>query len=158
MESQDDQFASLLPRLAQLNAVVNRGRVYERATTEAGVSLERPAMGALVLIALADRPLRIGEIATRMQVAGPHATRQVQALEQRGLVHRIADPLDQRVRLIEPTAGGREVSERYTRSVFGWFAEAMTDWSQEDRQDLVRLLGRAVDDLTAKLADEDRPG
>ncbi|WP_455711655.1 MarR family transcriptional regulator [Streptomyces griseoluteus] len=57
---------------------------------------------------MADRPLLIGQIAERMQVVGPHVTRQVQSLERRGLVHRVSAPHDRRAGLIEPTReGGR---------------------------------------------------
>lgn len=95
-----------LPRLARLSNAVSRGRVAERAAEEAGLSRDRPAIGVLLALHAADGPLRVGEIADRLQLAGPHITRQVQALERRGLVHRIEDPYDKRARLIEATPKG----------------------------------------------------
>ncbi|RNG26714.1 MarR family winged helix-turn-helix transcriptional regulator [Streptomyces botrytidirepellens] len=154
----DDLLAELLPRLTQLSNVLNRGRMYEQAAAAAGISLERPAMAVLGILKTAGRPLRIGEIADRMQVAGPHATRQVQGLEQRGLVHRIADPDDQRARLIDLTPEGASTADRYMRTVLGWFTGALAHWPDQDRRDLGRLLGRMVDDLTAHLSATDGPG
>ncbi|MFD5653146.1 MarR family winged helix-turn-helix transcriptional regulator [Streptomyces sp. NPDC127039] len=147
-----DGLLTALPRLTQLSAAFNRGRLTERAAEAAGLALDRPAMGVLVTLRTADQPLRIGEIADRMQVVGPHVTRQVQALEKRGLVRRVADPHDRRASLIEPTGDGLEAANRYVTSLLGWFAEALADWPRQDREDLTRLLTRLADDVTARLA------
>jgi DNA-binding MarR family transcriptional regulator len=148
----DGPLSALLPRLTQLSNVLNRGRVYERALETAGITLERPAMSVLAVLHTADRPLRIGEIADRQQVVGPHVTRQVNGLERRGLVQRVTDPLDQRARLIALTPDGTAVIERYLHTVLGWFTDALADWPEQDRQDLGRLLGRLVDDLSTQLS------
>jgi DNA-binding MarR family transcriptional regulator len=109
-------------------------------------------VGVLVSLRAAGEPLRIGEIADRMQVVGPHVTRQVQLLEKRHLVRRIADPHDRRASLIEPTGAGEEVANRYVASLLGWFAGVLADWPAQDRDDLLRLLARFADDVTARLA------
>ncbi|MFJ1645549.1 MarR family winged helix-turn-helix transcriptional regulator [Streptomyces sp. NPDC088258] len=143
---------AVMPRLTQLQSAISRGRLVERATEAADIRLDRPAMSVLLTVGLAKKPLRIGEIAQKMQVVGPHVTRLVQELERRGLVHRVTDPLDRRASLIEPTAEGSAAAERYTRSIVGWFTEAISGWSEEDRQVLGHLLGRFADDVTAHLA------
>lgn len=151
-QTQADVLA-VMPRLAQLSNALGRGRLTERAVEAAGLALlDRPAVGVLMSLHMADRPLRIGEIAERMQVVGPHVTRQVQGLERRGLVRRVADPHDRRASLIEPTAEGADAAGRYANSLVGWFTEAIADWSDQDRRDLGRLLGRLADDVTAHLA------
>lgn len=148
----DGLLAVLLPRLTQLSSVLNRSHLYERAVEAAGVTLERPAMGVLVVLHTTGEPLRVGEIAARQQVVGPHVTRQVNALERRGLVRRVTDPLDQRARLVEPTPEGAAVVGRYLETVLGFFTDALADWPERDRQELGRLLARLVDDLSARLA------
>lgn len=152
---------AMLPRLTQLSGAVNRGRLTERAMEAAGVSVDRPAMSVLVSLHVAGGPLRVGEIATRMQVVGPHITRQVNELARRGLVRRVTDPDDQRARLIEPTAEGAAATERYMRTVLGQFSDALAGWSPQDREIFGRLLARFVDDLTAHLDSfddgDDRP-
>ncbi|WP_086815480.1 MarR family winged helix-turn-helix transcriptional regulator, partial [Streptomyces cacaoi] len=140
-----------LPRLTRLSHVVTRGRLVERAMDAAGVRLDRPAMSVLITLHSAERPLRVGEIAERLQVVGPHVTRQVNGLRQRGLVHRVTDPGDQRARLVELTDEGRQAAERYLGTVLGWFVDALAHWSEEDRRDLGRLLGRFADDVVAHL-------
>ncbi|MBI0299416.1 MarR family transcriptional regulator [Streptomyces sp. PRKS01-29] len=149
----------MLPRLTQLSGAVNRGRVTERAMEATGVSVDRPAMSVLVTLHMAGAPLRVGEIAARMQVVGPHVTRQVNELARRGLVRRVTDPDDQRARLIEPTAEGAAATDRYMRTVLGWFGDALAGWSGHDREVFGRLLARFVDDLTTHLNsfDDDRP-
>ncbi len=143
---------TVLPRLLQLGTVFNRNQLVERAMDRAGISLDRPAMTVLVTLRLAPRPLRIGEIAARMQVVGPHVTRHLHELERRGLARRVADPDDQRARLVELTPEGSAAAGRYVATVFGWFTDAVADWSDEDRRTFGRLLSRFVDDLTTRLS------
>ncbi|WP_245787279.1 MarR family transcriptional regulator [Amycolatopsis saalfeldensis] len=64
---------------------------FEQALAAAGLTLERPAMTVLATLQLAGQPLRVGEIAARMQVVGLHVTRHVNGLEKRGLLTRLAD-------------------------------------------------------------------
>src|ERR1044072_4904003 len=85
---------SVLPRLMQVGNVLNRSRLIERAMEAAAVTLDRPAMSVLVTLQMAARPPRVGETAARMQVVGPHVTRQLHELERRGLTRRVPDPHD----------------------------------------------------------------
>ncbi|MEU7144868.1 MarR family transcriptional regulator [Nocardia sp. NPDC046473] len=147
--------AAVLPHLMQLSAVLNRSQLTERAMDQVGIPLDRPALTVLVTLRMAGQPLRVGEIATRMQVVGPHVTRHLHELERRGLVHRVTDPNDQRARLIELTSEGGEAAGRYLGAVLGWFTDAVADWSDEDRRVFGTLLTRFVRDVTARLADPD---
>jgi DNA-binding MarR family transcriptional regulator len=113
----------------RLGAVLNRSQLVERAMERVGIPLDRPAMTVIVTLHMAGQPLRVGEIATRMKVVGPHVTRHLHELERRGLVCRIAHPHDQRARLIELTPDG----------------SAAADWSDDDRETFGRLLTRFVD-------------
>ncbi|MET9273849.1 MarR family transcriptional regulator [Kribbella sp. NPDC003557] len=150
MTSGDD--LALLPRLVQLSTAMNRGRLAQQATEATGLALDRPAMTILLTLSMADSPLRVGEIADRMQVVGPHVTRQVQALEHRGLVRRVTDPNDRRASLIEATDTGTEAANRYTSTIVGWFREVIADWPEHDRSELGRLLGKLADDIATRLA------
>jgi DNA-binding MarR family transcriptional regulator len=146
-------------RLNQVGNAVSRGRLAERAAAAAGLSLDRPAMSVLLALHTAAKPLRIGEIAEIMQVVGPHVTRQVQELERRGLVHRIADPHDKRASLIEPTPEGTAATDRYSASMIDWFADVVGEWPEHERYELGRLLGKLADDAIERLArlDDDPP-
>ncbi|MQY26547.1 MarR family winged helix-turn-helix transcriptional regulator [Nocardia aurantia] len=151
MTSGNEALKGLLPRMAQLSSTLSRGQLFETATATAGITLERPAITILVILESAEGPMRVGEIATRMQVAGPHVTRQLNALEKRRLVRRVPDPDDQRARLITVTPEGEKLVGRYLRVIDGWFDAALTDWPDSDQRALVRLLGRFVDDLSTHL-------
>ncbi|MEU6191067.1 MarR family transcriptional regulator [Nocardia sp. NPDC047038] len=151
MSGDNDALKGLLPRMAQLSNTLGRGQLFETATAAAGITLERPAVTILVILESAGRPLRVGEIAARMQVAGPHVTRQLNGLERRRLVQRVPDPDDQRARLITLTPAGEKLIGRYLRVIDGWFDQALSGWSASDQRDLVRLLGRLVDDLSTHL-------
>ncbi|MFJ6787457.1 hypothetical protein [Streptomyces angustmyceticus] len=56
----------------------------DRADQETDLGRGRSAVGVLVTLCTAGKPLRIGEIADRMRAVGSHITRQVQTLEKRG--------------------------------------------------------------------------
>ncbi|MCA1218338.1 MarR family winged helix-turn-helix transcriptional regulator [Streptomyces sp. 8L] len=150
-----DEVLAVMPRLSQLGNAISRGRLVQHAMEAAGVTVERPAFTVLLSLHFAGEPLRIKEIADKVQVVQPHVTRQVQQLERRGLVRRIGDPDDRRVSLIEPTDEGAGAADRYARTLIGWFAGAVAHWSDQDRRDLGRLLTRLADDVTAHLADLD---
>ncbi|WP_433722428.1 MarR family winged helix-turn-helix transcriptional regulator [Nocardia sp. CA-129566] len=137
--------------MAQLSTTLGRGQLFETATATAGITLERPALTILVILESAEGPMRVGEIAARMQVAGPHVTRQLNGLERRRLVRRVPDPDDQRARLITLTPDGEKLVGRYLLVIDGWFDQALANWSEADQRDLVRLIGRLVDDLSAHL-------
>jgi DNA-binding MarR family transcriptional regulator len=156
-DTEDDRLdpSAVLPRLMQLGAVLNRSQLMERAMGRIGIPLDRPALTVLVTLHMAGQPLRVGAIAARMQVVGPHVTRHLNELQRRGLVRRAIDPYDQRARLIELTPEGGAVAGRYLQTVLGWFTDALAGWSDEDRQAFGHLLVRFVDDLTARLADLD---
>ncbi|MBB5917476.1 DNA-binding MarR family transcriptional regulator [Nocardia transvalensis] len=149
--------STVLPHVMQLSSVLNRSQLADRAMNSLGIPMDRPALTVLVTLRTAGHPLRVGEIATRMNVVGPHVTRHLNELERRGLVRRVADPHDQRARLIELTPEGGEVAGRYLSTVLGWFTDALADWSEEDRQVFGTLLTRFVGDLTTRLADLDEP-
>ncbi|SER00283.1 MarR family winged helix-turn-helix transcriptional regulator [Lentzea albida] len=146
--------AAMLPQLMRLGTVLNRSRLVERAVEHVGVQIDRPGLTVLVTLRMAGQPLRVGEIAARMQVVGPHVTRHLHELERASLVRRVVDPDDQRARLVELTDQGSGVAGRYLEAIFGWFGDAIADWSEEDRATFGRLLSRFVDDLQEHLVGE----
>ena len=155
MDVTEPDLRAVLPHLARLGTVLGRSRLVEHAMEQAGGDLDRPTISILTTLNQAGEPLRIGEIAERMRVAGPHVTRQVHLLERRGLVHRLADELDRRARRIALTPAGAGAAERYVSAVLGRLDEALRCWSAEDRSTFYRLLARFADDLAAHFAESD---
>src|SRR5436305_14529312 len=95
------ELRSVLPRLVQLGNLMNRSGLGERALKRLGVELDRPGLSIILSLHLTGKAMRVGEIAERMQVAGPHVTRHLHVLERRRLVRGLADPADRRARLVD---------------------------------------------------------
>jgi DNA-binding MarR family transcriptional regulator len=71
---------------------------------------------ALRLLARSEAPLRMGELAVRLEVVPRSATAMVDALEATGLVERRPDPLDRRSVLVCLTDAGDELLARLSRA------------------------------------------
>ena len=70
----------------------------------------------LVVLGSETRPMRLNEVAARVSVSMPSASRLVARMERRGLVSSSRDPVDGRGRLVALTDDGRAVRDR----VIGW--------------------------------------
>src|SRR4029453_19459180 len=79
-------------------------RRLRREDSKSGLSA--PRLSALSVIVFGG-PLTLGELANAEQVRPPTMTRLVSALEDAGLVARVADPEDKRLTRIRATAKGR---------------------------------------------------
>jgi DNA-binding MarR family transcriptional regulator len=67
---------------------------------------------ALRVLARFDEPIRIGELAARLDIVPRSATAMVDTLEKAGLASRTADPSDRRSVLVGLTDGGRALLAR----------------------------------------------
>ncbi|WP_103343232.1 MarR family winged helix-turn-helix transcriptional regulator [Amycolatopsis sp. CA-126428] len=143
---------AVLPRLLQLGTLMNRSGLGERAMKRIGADLDRPGLSIILALHLTGKAMRVGEIADRMQVAGPHVTRHLHVLERRRLVRGLADPDDRRARLVELTPDGADIADRYVATLLGWFGDALAGWAPEDRRTFYDLLLRFTDDLAAFLS------
>jgi DNA-binding MarR family transcriptional regulator len=123
-----------------------------RALTRAsGGPDEGPPMTStqrLALFEVAVRgPLRLSELADRMGITAPTASRAVDALVDHGLLERRPDPVDRRAVRIDLTRPGREqVEERRARAAAA-LEPVVSALSARDRAQLAALLAR----LTAAL-------
>ncbi|MEU0790599.1 MarR family transcriptional regulator [Amycolatopsis sp. NPDC005961] len=149
-----DELRSVLPRLVQLGNLMNRSGLGERAMKQIGADLDRPGLSILLALHMTGKAMRVGEIADRMQVAGPHVTRHLHVLERRKLVSGLADPDDRRARLVELTPDGADLAGRYVTTLLGWFGDALSGWAPADRRTFFDLLLRFTDDLAAFLSAE----
>ena len=77
----------------------------------------------LVVLGSESRPLRLGEVAVRISVSMPSASRLVARMERRGLLSSSPDPVDRRGRLIAVTDEGRSIRDR----VIGWRRATLTE-------------------------------
>lgn len=99
----------------------------------------------LDVLAAAPTPLSVSEIADRIGVDQPRASRLVQASVDEGFVRREADPDDARRTLIALTDGGREIAERAREARVDAVREALDRFDSDERHQLADLLTRLAD-------------
>lgn len=109
---------------------------------------------ALAIIDGAAEPLSPCEIQQRLLVSGGAVTQILDALEQHGLVQRVANPNDRRSKLIEITPAGhalREESEPYlNRQDVLWMAALQP----EEQIQLASMLAKVYAHLTESKSDQ----
>ncbi len=147
MPDYGDELLDATTSISRLTRMLRRARLYERASAEAGIVLDRIGLQILGHVRKAEQPPSVKELAEAMQVEGPHATRQVQKLVARGLLEKTVDPADRRVARLALTAEGTQLVDRYHAVVKGWMRDAVADWPAEDKQQVCTLVKRWVDDI-----------
>jgi DNA-binding MarR family transcriptional regulator len=101
-----------------------------------------------VLDAIEDDPsATVTSLARALGVDQPRASKLVAAAVDAGWVRRRADQADGRRSVLELTADGRAAVEQAHRSRQSVFAAAMTTWTEAERTEFARLLGRFVHEL-----------
>ncbi|MFL5952838.1 MAG: MarR family winged helix-turn-helix transcriptional regulator [Gaiellaceae bacterium] len=142
MTERDDETVQILLDLS---------RLLRNLTRLVGGADDGPAMTATQRIALVELgdygPSRLSDLAVRMGVSAPTASRAVDALHELGLVDRIVDPHDRRALNIELSARGKELLEQRKARANAAFAPAVAVLSQADRKKLSELLHRMTDAL-----------
>jgi DNA-binding MarR family transcriptional regulator len=122
--------------------LMRRADATQRASAEAPHrALDRAAY--LVLRRLRDDgPLKVGELAAALGLDGSTMTRQVTGLERDGLVRRGRSVADGRAIVVTPTAEGLRRMRGVRAARVELYDRILSDWSDRDRADLARLLGR----------------
>jgi DNA-binding MarR family transcriptional regulator len=131
-------------RVVELNQALNRFRQgVQNAALGGGDGLSIH----LVFHIASHGPIRAGELAETTRADPSTVSRQVATLVGRGLLERLADPLDGRASLLRATAAGVSFMQRQIDSRNARFAAMLADWSEADRRELADLLGRFIDDF-----------
>jgi DNA-binding MarR family transcriptional regulator len=92
-------------------------------------------------------PVRVSDVARRLNVDLSVASRQVAALCGAGYVRREPDPDDRRAQLVSLTEAGERVLAECHRRMVHAFGLALADWSAEDVAALSDGLQRLRDDV-----------
>jgi DNA-binding MarR family transcriptional regulator len=126
-------------------------RLIRHLTRITGGPDEGPPMTStqrLALFELAEGgPLRLNDLAQRMGISAPTASRAVDALVELELAERVTDPDDRRaVRLDVTEAGRRRFDERQER-VTAAVAPALAALTESQRRELASLLARLREQL-----------
>jgi DNA-binding MarR family transcriptional regulator len=134
--------------------LLDLSRLLRNLTRLVGGADDGPAMTATQRIALVELgdggSMRLSELATRMGVSAPTASRSVEALHELGLAERVPDPTDRRAVKIDLTPAGRELlAERHAKAQAA-FEPAVASLSAAERKQLSTLLHRMTDTLRAR--------
>lgn len=108
---------------------------------EGGPALERPAL-ALLYVTSECGAARPSELAERVQIDLSTASRQLAGLESSGWITRERDPDDRRAFLVRATEEGRRVLELNMAARRAMLRDLLDDWSEPERLEFARLLGR----------------
>ncbi|WP_245885972.1 MarR family winged helix-turn-helix transcriptional regulator [Xylanimonas oleitrophica] len=124
-----------------------------RAQREAGVRLAReldwPRAGLGVIRMLATcGQVQLTDIATKLRVDASVASRQVSQLVDAGYVRRTVDADDRRVRLLELTESGHELSEHVSARFAELLSTVFHDWSEQDLAEATHHIRRVAAAIT----------
>ncbi len=114
----------------------------ETALAAAGLSL--PKVGVLRILADAKKPMPLSELAEHSHCVRSNMTQLVDRLETDGLVRRVSDPGDRRIRRVSLTAAGRDACVEGVRIMEAHERQAAGALSRADVAALARALGRVV--------------
>lgn len=120
-------------------------RTNRRLRRASGPSLEASGvtpsqLRVLRVLAGASVPLRVSELARRLDVVARSATSVVDLLEEGGLVERRHDPVDRRATLVALTPSGREVMRGLRDRRAAGLAELLDRLTADEQAELIRLL------------------
>jgi DNA-binding MarR family transcriptional regulator len=114
--------------------------------------LDRPAYQALWRI-VDEGPLRLTALAGLLEVDLSVVSRQVRSLVDNGFVSRTPDPGDARAALVSATDSGREAFLQTRQQRTEVLNSVLSQWDEDDKASLVRLLGRFNVELEAAIAE-----
>jgi len=133
--------------LLALHRVSYQHKSWETLQRLAGVDLDRAGAALLKTVAFSQTSCRMQDVALHLGVEAPSVTRKVQELEEQGLVRRVPDMKDRRVNHVTITAEGMAQLQKLQQVRRNMLARALSNWSEEDRQTLARLLRKFAQGL-----------
>jgi DNA-binding MarR family transcriptional regulator len=97
----------------------------------------------------ATQGLTLGQISDHLGVTGGNTTGIVDKLEEAGLVERLPHPDDRRATLLQMTAQGHRVYGQVRPVLDQRVTELLSCLSEDDKQQMIELLGRLLSSLPA---------
>lgn len=138
-----DDVAAVADTVVQLMRSFTRARA--RLLAAAAHDVEWSAHVVLKCLASAG-PMRLRELAERIESDPSTVSRQVAALVKDGLIERRADPVDGRACLLVPTAKGQAVLNEHHKIRLQHFSHMLGNWTERDLHRFAVLLRRFTDD------------
>lgn len=131
--------------------LVNLARTLEAINRRRKYPLERAHY--LLLLYLRQGALSVGELAAKLSLDNSTVTRQLNAMEKRGLIEKQPNPADGRSALIVRTDVGRDLAETMHQLRTRRIQHMLKDWQQKDIDTLAQLMGNLSEALIHSLDD-----
>jgi len=135
----------------QLNGYMNRPDLDSAFLAHADVRLDRALYPLLLRIGYAG-PISVVDLAGLVGRNHSTVSRQVAKLESLGLVERHVAADDQRIRLLKPSAAGRDMLATFSKVRRRFLDKLLGDWTTEERNLLLDLLQRLATKMEQRLA------
>ena len=136
--------------LGALLRLTRTPRFAETVRQRAGAEVDRAGYGVLVRVAELG-PVRLSELAQYLGLDVSTVSRQVQQLEQRGLVERSPDPHDGRAALLDLSEKGRDTTARMRDAWCETVADVIKTWKPAEIARFGTQLDRFVADVVKYL-------
>lgn len=124
--------------------VINRIDVDSRLLAASEVKLDRALFPLLSRIAMHE-PLNTVDLANLVGRDHSTVSRQVAKLEECGLIERVPAPNDRRARMLVTSKAARDLMSKVTEVRRRWMEEHFSEWSQAERDQLIRLMTRMME-------------
>lgn len=131
-----------------LTRIIRRAKqrpAHEQLMAAAGLSIERAAFAVAKLCE--DGPVRLSDIAAKLDVNVSTISRHVQQLERDGLLRRAEDPRDRRAAMLHLTEAGRSALDRAWAARRAALVRLLDGWGPDDRRRFAELLSRFAGEL-----------
>ncbi|WP_059041321.1 MarR family winged helix-turn-helix transcriptional regulator [Paenibacillus rubinfantis] len=132
--------------LIDLVSLLNRPDRDMKMIAKAGVNLEAAAFRVLVGIGHLQST-SVGDLAAMMGKSYSSVSRQIDKLEAAGFVYTYPSSTDSRIRVSELTKHGEEIITMINLTRERMMQEALADWTQEDKNDLLVHLKRLFETM-----------
>jgi DNA-binding MarR family transcriptional regulator len=146
---------SLHASLLEIATAMNRPERDEELLALAGLTLERALFPLLVLVERKG-PIGVVDLAARVGRDYTTVSRQVARLEELGLVERRAGSADKRVREAIITPRGKSATDALDAARETMALVLFHEWSREDLDELVRLMGKLAEGMAKEPARPNR--
>lgn len=138
--------AAILTALTRLMTLWSSSRVQAQFARDAGVSIESSDIPALYMLGM-QGGCRAAALADALHVTRPTMSKQLQRLENAGLVAREPDPADGRASIVTLSGSGRTAYDALVTRGLDAVEAAVHTWQTDDREHFAELIRLFVTSL-----------
>lgn len=135
--------------MVELGRMTRSGRADRLRCERAGVEVTGAAQ-RLIYYLMENGPMRLSELARRTETDPGILTRQVNALEQQGLVGRRPDPTDRRAWIVRMLPKGRRIALRLREVQDEVLGSQLAGWTAAELEQAAGLMEQLIRDIRPK--------